>query len=243
MSESITLPGDVFTDVAGFTAGNGTRGKIITDVSPGRALADATLARPLQGEALPRQVVLMGGKGVVDALVSNSSASAQTVIVYVGREVSLHSGSEMGTVSTVATTGQIVVNRTNNSFLTDRLTVGESVMLFGSTTAANDGLIGQVTAVTATALTINMPSVTVVNETQLTGFRIIELGQSDTILIPASAGNSATVRPVSLFNYSGNIRNDDIVRLGAKNVIVARMAAAVSALPDNVVISLSGGLH
>jgi hypothetical protein len=241
MSESITLPGDVFTDVAGFTAGNGTRGKIITDVSPGRALADATLARPLQGEALPRQVVLMGGKGVVDALVSNSSASAQTVIVYVGRELSLQT--EMGTVSTVSTTCQIVVNRTNNSFLTDRLTVGESVMLFGSTTAANDGLIGQVTAVTATALTINMPSVTVVNETQLTGFRIIELGQSDTILIPASAGNSATVRPVSLFNYSGNIRNDDIVRLGAKNVIVARMAAAVSALPDNVVISLSGGLH
>jgi hypothetical protein len=195
----------------------------------------------MQGEALPRQVVLMGGKGVVDALVSNSSASAQTVIVYVGREVSLQT--EMGTVSTVATTGQIVVNRTTGSYLSDRLTVGESVMLFGSTTAANDGLIGQVTAVTATALTINMPSVTVVNETQLTGFRIIELGQSDTILIPASAGNSATVRPVSLFNYSGNIRNDDIVRLGAKNVIVARMAAAVSALPDNVVISLSGGLH
>jgi hypothetical protein len=242
MSESITLHADIFTDVAGFIASNGTKGKILSDVSPGRVLPDVSNVRPLPGEAQQRQVLLMGGKGIIEALASNSSAIAQTLKVFVGREASVQA--DMGTVSTLATSGQIVVNRTNGSHLNDKLSVGASVMLFGNTTAANDGLIGQVTAVTATALTINMPGVTANgSEVQTSGFRVIELGQADTVSIPANAGHSATVRPVNLFNYAGNMRNDDIVRLGAKNLIIGSMAAAVSALPDNVVVSISGGLH
>jgi hypothetical protein len=100
--------------------------------------------------------------------------------------------------------------------------------------------------VTATAVTINMPGVTTGTQVQAAGFRIIKLGQQSLLSIPANAGNAAGVNPVNMFNLVGNVdrvRNDPIVTLGPKNVLVARMATAIASLPDTVGISMHGKLH
>lgn len=227
MALDMTVPGFYDATSEGFTVTNGTKAKILVDMSP-------SYVHPANAGH-----IMLGGLRITDGLITSTDAADKSLVLWVGQQASAYA--DMGAVNTVATAGQIVINRTVGSFITDKLTVGCGVMLFGSTTAANDGLPGQVMAVTASALTVNLVGVTVVSESQAAGFRVLKLGMAQRIKVPANSGNSDTLMSVPLIGYATDARQDPGIFLGSKSVLVGAMAAAVSALPAQVGVTLHIG--
>ena len=241
MAQDITLPGQYDANSEAFTISNTTKAKVLIDVLPARVVASASGEVALPGEASTRQIILRGGQRITDGQITSTDSVDRSLVLYVGQQSTAYA--DMGVAGTVATSGQIVVSRTVGSFKTDNLPVGCGVMLFGNVTGANDGIIGQVTAVTATSLTVNMVGVTVVTETQGAGFRVIKLGQAQRIKVPLNSGNSDTISSVSLIGYSGDARKDSGIFLGANSVLVGAMAASISALPAQVCVTWHVGMY
>ncbi|WP_291854902.1 hypothetical protein [Bradyrhizobium sp.] len=216
----------------GFVAADGTQAKILVDETPATVLPAVAGETAFPGEVTVRQRILQGGCRVIDGSLASSDGTARSLVLWLGRVLSR--AADFGGTLTVTT--QNVFNRAAGSFLTDGWRVGDSVMPFGMTTAANNGVAGLVTAVTALALTVNGTPYT--NETMPATARLIRVSQRTRRAVPINAGNLDTTPAVALMGGAQDpaapALPDTGYSLGDVDVLIAAMAAAVSALPARV---------
>ena len=197
---------------------------------------DSTRAKVL----VDRQIAagnLLGGFRVIDGQVSSTDGTARSIIVWQGEE--LTTVSAMGTATI---TGTNAINRSSGDFLADGWRPTDSAMIvYGRTgpyggAAANYGTLVQVTAVSATALTVNGTPFT--NETIQAGARIVRIAQRTRLTVPINAGNADATPPVALMtgtqNPSSAALPDTGWQYGQRSLLLVSMAAAISALPARV---------
>lgn len=216
----------------GFVAADGTQAKILVDETAAQVLAAISGEIALPGEATVRQRILMGGCRVIDGSVVSSDGTARSLLIWLGRVLSRVS--DFGATTTV--TGTNAFNRASGSFVTDGWRAGDVVMPFGMTTAANNGVAGVVTTVTATVLTVTGTPYT--NETMPTTARLLRVSQRTRRAIPISSGNTDTAPAVALMGGTQDpaaaALPDTGYSLGDTDVMIVSMVAAVSALPASV---------
>lgn len=204
-----------------YIAANGTAAKILVDALPGAAASGTTPA-------------LYGGGTVIDLTAVSTDSSSKDVILYSGVVASTQGGA----TGAVTTTSNTIV-RTTGSFISDGWQAGDLVMTFApSGTAANasmDGILGTVTTVSATTLTVNGTPFAAL--TLATGTRIVRVAPHCRMTVAANSGSNGTTVSASLL---GNALDGSAIRteikLGSNNVLAAAMQAAVSALPAYVSI-------
>lgn len=226
--------------VENFTVTNTTLAKIIADVAPPNIQPAASGEAALPGEGSVRQRVLTGGQRIINGSISSTDGTARDVKFWVGRQASLFAN--MGAPSI---TGTNTINRTVNSFVSDGWKPGDVGMIFGATTAANNGSGFVVTAVTALAITVNGTPFT--NETFPAGTRLFRIAQWTQRNIPINAGNGSATPPVQLLGGTqdpDNFAAPDIgLSLGPDDALIANMLANVSALPAFVGIRAHAALY
>lgn len=224
-----TYPGYWRKWSCGFVAADGTQAKILVDETPAQVLAAISGETFVPGESAVRQRILQGGCRVIDGSIASTDTNAKSMLFFVGRVLSRTSA--FGATLTV--TGQNVFNRASGSFITDGWQVGDTVMPFGMTTAANNGVAGIVTAVTALALTVNGTPYT--NETMPSTARLIQAAQRTRRAIAISSGNTDSAPAVALLGGTQDPAAaslpDTGLSLGDVDVLIAAMVAAVAALP------------
>lgn len=227
----VQLPGAWKNGNESFTAANTTLAKILLDVTPAVVGAAVSGEVPVGGESLVRQRVFTGGQRVIGGSISSTDGTAREAIIYFGKQMSLFAN--MGTVTT---SGTNALNRSTGSFINDGFKVGDTVMFFGAASAANNGLLLQVTAVTATVLTFNGTAIT--NETEAAGFRVFKVTQRTHRTVPINAGNTGAIPAVQLIggtqDPSAFPAPDTGWSLDADNALIVAMTATVSALPARV---------
>lgn len=216
----------------GFVAADGTQAKILVDEAAAQVLAAISGETALPGEATVRQRILMGGSRVIDGSIASTDGTARSLLIWLGRVLSRVS--DFGATTTV--TGTNAFNRASGSFVTDGWRAGDTVMPFGMTTAANNGVAGVVTTVTSTVLTVNGTPYT--NETMPTTARLMRVSQRTRRGLPISSGNTDTAPAVGLMGGSQDpaapALPDTGYSLGDVDVMIVGMVAAVSALPASV---------
>lgn len=202
-----------------FVIGNSTLAKVLIDATPGAAASGTNPA-------------LYGGGTVIDITAVSTDSTARDVITYIGT-IATTQGSATGAMTT--TTSAIV--RASGSFVTDGWQVGDLVMTFAPFgTAANtaqDGVLGIVTTVAALTLTVNGTPLAVL--TLAAGTRIVKVVQKLRATVAISAGSNGTTASLGLLGHQmdgSSIRSE--LKLGANNMLIAAMQAAVSALPAYV---------
>lgn len=216
----------------GFVAADGTVSKILVDETPAQVLAVISGEAALPGEASVRQRILMGGCRVIDGSIQSSDGTNRSLYINFGHVASRVS--DFGATTTVTATNTF--NRATGSFITDEWRAGDLVIPFGMTTAANNGVVATVVTVTATTLVVNGTPYT--NETMPTTARLIRATTRTRRSIPLNSGNADTVPAVALLGGSQDpaaaALPDTGYSLGADDVIMVNMGAAVSALPASV---------
>lgn len=208
---------------ANFIAANGTAAKVVVDPQPAAA---AGALSPLY----------MGGGTVIDKVGVSSDTVAKDVIMWQGTALTTVGGATGTAASTTST-----LTRTTGSFITDGWSVGDLVMAFApigtAPNAAVDGILGTITAVTATTITVNGTPFAAL--TLATGTRLCRMMQALRAPIPAGSGTNGTAPSVNLLN---NALDGSVLRyerkLGPNELLAASMASAVSALPAFVNISV-----
>lgn len=217
---------------ASFIAASGTQAKILVDVAPPIVVPaiPGETALP-NGESAVRQRVRTGGQRIIDGSISSTDATPRSLLLYLASLLSLFANMGAPTV-----TGTNAINRTAGSFITDGWQVGDSAMGFGYTTAANNGVMAIVTAVTGSGLTFNGTPFT--NETIPAGFRLFRVSQKTRKPIPANSGNTDILPPIPLLggpqDPTALLGSDIGLSLGPNGALIAAMAASVSALPAQV---------
>jgi hypothetical protein len=213
----------------GFIAADGTANKILVDETPATVLAAISGETALPGESTVRQRVLMGGCRVIDGSIHSTDGTARSIYINLGRVLSRVS--DFGGTTTV--TGTNAFNRASGSFIVDGWRAGDIVLPFGMTTAANNGVSGIVTTITATVLTVNGTPYT--NETMPATARLMRVSPRVRRGIPINSGNTDTAPAVALM---GGLQDpatpplpDTGYSLGDADVMIIGMSAAVSALP------------
>lgn len=234
------LQGAWKTICAAFTITDSTNAKIIVDKALPQVLPAIAGETALPGEATVRQRVLHGGCQVFDGTISSSDVSAKNLNMFVGDELTI--GSNMGTVAFTATTNA-TITRTTGSFITDGWMVGEKLMAFNSTGAANNGKPVSITAVTATTLTLSGVSAISVAGAQDATLRLFAVSQRTQINVTAGAGTNGTSTPIKLIGNNQDMSSSPVIQLGATNVLICSMAAAISALPASVDVSATVGYY
>lgn len=213
------VPSGFDTGSANFIAADGTAAKVV--IEP-QAAAVANPPAPLYS----------GGISVVDLTGSSSEASASRDVQLWAGEVLTTVGGATGTATT--TTGAIV--RTSGDFIADGWKPGELVMLFNATSAARqavDGILGIITAVSTTQLTLNGTPLSAL--TLNAGVRIARMSPLFRQPIPAGSGTNGTAPSVPLLGAGldgSAIRYER--KLGAAELLAASLPVAVSALPAYV---------
>lgn len=207
-----------------FTAANGTTAKILVDQMPA-ALANG---------ALPPYY---GGGSLLDLTATSTDASNRDVTIYMGTVLTTQDATATGTITTGA---QNSLTRTAGSWLADGFEVGLLAMVFAASGVAQvvtgiDGLPLIVTGVTATVLTFNGTPLAAGSNVLSAGSRIMAVADKARVTVTANAGNG-TVPNVCLLGNSlqDNSKVPTEIKLGTDNVLIAAMAAAVSALPAQV---------
>jgi hypothetical protein len=216
----------------GFVAGDTTQAKILVDETPATVLAAVSGETALPGEATVRQRILQGGCRVIDGSIASSDGTARSVRTYLGRVLSR--ASAFGATLTVTT--QNTFNRASGSFITDGWRTGDIVMPFDMTTAANNGVLGVVTAVTATTLVVNGTPYT--NETMPATARLVRVTQRTQKAVAINAGNTDSAPAVPLMGGTQDPASaalpDTGYSLGDTDVMIVGMVATVSALPARI---------
>lgn len=236
----VTLPGYWVARAPSLTLTNTTKCKILFDVTPAQVVTAVSGETALPGESGVRQRVLTGGARIIDGKVTSTDSAAKSLKLYIGEQLTLYAN--MGTVTTTATTNA-TITRSTGSFITDGWKAGDQLMLDGAVSAANNGTVGVITAVTATTLTLSGVTAISVAETQGADFRVIRLSQYGQIPVPANAGNSDSVPPVKLFGHANDVYNDLGIQLGATNLLIGALVANASALPAAIQVSINAGLY
>jgi len=216
----------------GFVAADTTQAKILVDETAAQVLPAISGETAIPGESAVRQRILMGGCRVIDGSIASTDGTARSLVIWLGRVLSR--ASDFG--GTLTVTGTNAFNRATGSFITDGWRAGDTVMPFGMTTAANNGVAGVVTTVTATVLTVTGTPYT--NETMPTTARLIRVSQRTRRAVAISSGNTDTAPPVVLMGGTQDPASaalpDTGYSLGDIDVMIVGMAATVSALPASV---------
>lgn len=216
----------------GFIAADSARSKILVDETAAQVLPAISGEIALPGEATVRQRILLGGCRVIDGSIYSTDATPRSIFINLGRVLSRTS--DFGATLTV--TGTNAFNRASGSFIVDGWRAGDVVVPFGMTTATNNGQGGIVTTVTATVLTVDGTPYT--NETMPSTARLIRSPARTRRAVPANAGNADTTPAVALLGGTQDpasaVLPDTGYSLGAEDVMLCAMAAAVSALPARV---------
>jgi len=204
--------------------------------------ADTTIAKVLlepQAAALPVDTdppspLYYGGASVYELTAFSSDATAKDVQFYVG-EVLTTVGTATGAGATTAST----ITRATGSFIADGWRVGKQVMILAAANAAPqavEGILATITAVTATTLTVNGTPFSALSLDS--GARIVSVSPLFATSVPAGAGNpSAASEKWILSNTNGSAERVVDRKLGANQMLLAAMDAAVSALPAIVTIA------
>lgn len=206
-----------------FTVTNGTSAKVVQE--PLLAAAESATT-PLY----------YGGCTVIDLTASSTDAVSKDVILYSGRITTTQETTQTGAMATTTST----VTRVNNSFITDGLLVGDLVMLFspvGTTPNAGvDGIPCTVTGVAALTLTFNGTPIAAL--ALATGTRLVRVSNLFRAPVAANSGTNGTLINARLL---GNVLDQTSIpterKLGATDMLIIGMQAAVSALPAYVSIS------
>lgn len=216
----------------GFVAADGTQAKILVEETPAQVLGAISGELALPGESTVRQRILMGGCRVIDGSISSTDGSARSLLIWLGRVLSRVS--DFGATTTV--TGTNTFNRASGSFITDGWRAGDTVMPFGMTTAANNGVAGVVTTVTATTLVVNGTPYT--NETMPASARLMRVSQRTRRAVAINAGNADSTPAAALMGGGQDPATpalpDTGYSLGDADTLIVGMVAAVSALPASV---------
>jgi hypothetical protein len=224
-------PGAIFNNGVSFSAANTTSLKVLVPQSPAGGLTN-------------NNALLQGGMRVEDVTAASSDSVARNLQFYESPMATLYAG-----MGTLVISSQNVLTRTAGSWLSDGpegtgYAVGDQICLQGSVTAANNGATGIVTAVTATALTVNGTPFT--NDTETTGFAVYKIVAKTNVPVVASAGTSGTIANVACLGaYQSQERSIDQlgIDLGANGAILVGMAATISALPALVQVRATGRLY
>lgn len=248
MADDQTYPiaWDNFT--CGFVIGDTTQCKILVDVAAAGLIAavsgEVALPYGTTVESAVRQRIQRGGQralGGSGCFISSTDGSAKSALIYVGR---------LGTSLTTGTntiTSQNVITRAAGSFLTDGFRRGDTVMLFGTSTAANEGVLGTVTgAVTATTITVNGTPWT--NDAALAATtRIFKVSLYTRRAVPANSGNTDSAPNVIFFGGTQDpgmsALPDQGLQLGPNGVVIVGLVATTSAAPAAVQFAASVGYY
>lgn len=215
------LPGGTRMAVTSIAPDASTRGVIIFDISPPLVLPAVSGEVALAGEATIRQRVLQGGSRVFDLGVSSTDTADRDLILYEFVEAATFATMTSGTLASTNT-----ITRSAGSFITDGVTVGCALMMFGCATATNNGLLLTPSAVTATSVTVS-PAVT--NETFVAGFRLLKVSLQLTTTIPLNSGNDKAIPNVTLLNHANDKSVDRIgISLAQNAGMVAAMVIAIT---------------
>lgn len=215
-----------------FIAADGTAAKIIADATLPQA-PSSTLAR------------LIGGCTVIDFTAASTDAVAREIVTWPGT-VYTTVGANTGTAATTTST----ITRTTGDFRTDGWMPGDLVMMFAPTapgsafarTAGVDGVLGIVTTVAATTLTVN--GTPFAAGTLTSGMRICKMAYGVRIGIGANAGTNGSSGTQALLGQGNDgslLRYEK--KLGANDVLAIAMQAAVSALPAYISIDATLALY
>lgn len=224
------LPGKWKLYTTSITITDAARAKILVEESQPAVLAAISGETALPGETTVRQRVLSGGQRVFDGSFSSTDAVAKSLLIWTGPVLSKQAN--MGAPTITVTN---VLNRTAGSFLTDGWDVTDSIMLFDALTAANNGVVAQITAVTATAITVNGTPWT--NETP-TAIRAVRIAQVTRRAVPANSGNTDAIAPVQLLGGAQDPSRfsppDTGISLDQDSILAISAVAALSALPARI---------
>jgi hypothetical protein len=224
-----------------FTVNNTTVPKLLVPITPGRVMNPVTGEVALPNETPVRQRVFAGGSRVIDITASSADSAGNNIVLneaillsqYDGQSASglLDAIANFGTSGTI--TGQNTINRQANSFIADGVQVGDTHLIWGDSIAANNGVIVQVTSVSA--LAIGYSGTLLTNNAALAaGFQIYKIARASYFPIAANAGNAAATPDVPLIglNATQNRSWDQTgLSLGAWGALFVNVAANVSALP------------
>lgn len=208
-----------------FTVTNGTTAKVLVEaVAP--ALASSTLPP------------YYGGCTVLDLTATSSDAASKDVILWVGTILTTQDTANTGSITTGA---QNTLTRTAGSWIADGWSIGDAAMVFAAPGVAQivtgiDGLPLVVTGVTATVLTFNGTPLAAGANVLSAGSRIVAVADKARVTVPANSGNSSTI-PNALLLANPTFDKSKVtseLKLGADNLLIAAMQAAVSALPAQV---------
>lgn len=206
--------------VASFIAADTTKLKVIVDAQPAVAAAGT---QPLK----------QGGCTVIDAVATSSDAASKDMQLYLADVRTTVAAAATGVVATTTST----ITRVTGSWLTDGFRVGMTVALFAAMNLdANncDGVVGVISAVTATVITVSGTPFTA-NAAVPNTTRVCAMSPHFRTSIPANSGLSAIAASVGLLgaaNDGSTIRTE--LKLGTTQMLVAGLAAAASALPAYV---------
>lgn len=233
-----TLPGYWALKQAAFTVTNGTRAKVLVDITPAAVVAAVAGETALpNGESAVRQRVLQGGCRVLDGMVSSTDAAAKSLQIW--NATQLTKQADMGTANFATTS---TFTRSAGSFLADGWLVGDAAMAFGATTDANNGVALVITGVVAGTLTVNGTPLTI--EAMAAGSRICRVTRHTQKAVPANSGNSDTLPAVPLLGGTQDPTIDTSGRsLGANDMIVVGLVAAASAVPAQIMVTANIGLY
>lgn len=233
-----------------FSVINGIAAKILVDCQPPGVEAAVLGETPLPGETDPRQLVRHGGERIIGGSVSSTDATAKSVLIYIGECLTTQDAATTGVLA--LTTGS--ATRAAGSFVTDGWRPGDSLMLFGplgannvgSATQANVGLLAQVTAVSALALTVAGPIFTA-DAALPSGARLFRVALRTRRGVAVNAGYADNTPPTPLMGGAQDPASAALPstgwELGVDNALIVAMFAAVSAFPARVDIMAEVGMR
>lgn len=175
-----------------------------------------------------------GGCSVIDITAASTDSAAKDLLLYHGI-VTTTVGGSTGSVTTTANT----IARASGSFIADGWVPGNLVMMFaprGVASNAYDGVLGVVTAVAATSLSVNGSPFGA--GSVVSGTRICTMSIDLRASIAAGTGTNGTSATLSLLNHGndGSLLRAER-KLGANELMAIAPVAAVSALPAYLNVS------
>lgn len=215
------VPAAFLTALVTLIAADSTAAKVL--VEP-QAAAAAGATSPLY----------FGGASVLDLTAASTDAANKDLQFWLGK-VATTVGAATGTVTITAST----IVRTTGDFIADGWRPGDLVMSFnqvGTARQAVDGVLGIVTGVTATTLTVNATPFSAL--TLNVGARICRMTGLFRAPVTAGSGTNGTVASAGLLNNSldgSTLRYER--KLGENELLAVSSQATLSALPAYISVA------
>lgn len=186
----------------------------------------------------PVLVMQAGANGArLHALSASISGSANTVRLFRGRRLTLQSAMGIGTLVDGGGSAD-TVTRTAGSFLDEKWSVDDLLVVRGATTLANN-FSAVLTGAAAQTLTVATGTVAGENEVLPAGAELWRLTQLSLSTIAANAGNSAGTKALDLITADKEMIDDKPDRFMTLGPDTALFAAAGSTLSGGVYIDIS----